>query len=130
MVWDRSSDNLRFSDDARDAEFHRVVHSDSWIMEGVHHTPWTVESFRRADLIFILNPHVLLKDYRILRRFIRARTGVEKWNFKQSVRNMLKMIVKWNHGYNWTEVYAITDSYGSKRFEVKSKSEILAHIQQ
>lgn len=129
MIWDRSADNRRFPQEIRDAELHRIVSSDSWIVEGVQ-LEWTHESFERADLIYILNPNVYLRDYRIIKRFIRSRTGIERWNYKQSVKNLMKMLIKWNHGYNLDEVLEITNPYLYKRFEMTSTREVLHHVQE
>lgn len=129
MIWDRSVDNQRFPQEIRDAELHRIVGLESWIIEGVQFE-WTSESFEKADLIYILNPSVYLRDYRIVRRFIRSRTGIERWNYKQSVKNLMKMLIKWNHGYNLDEVLEITNSYSNKRFQMTSAREVLQHVQE
>lgn len=129
MIWDRSVENRRFPQEIRDAELHRIVSLESWIIEGVQFE-WTSESFEEADLIYILNPSVYLRDYRIIRRFVRSRTGIERWNYKQSVKNLMKMLIEWNHGYNLEEVLEITKPYSGKRFEVTSTKEVLRHVQE
>jgi adenylate kinase family enzyme len=128
MIWDRSGENLRFPEDIRDTEFNRIVSSESWIIEGVQYN-WTNESFRKADFIYILNPNVYLKDYRIIRRFFRSRIGIEQWNYKRSFKNLIKMLIKWNHGYNLKEVLDITNQYTYKRFEMKTARDVIKHVQ-
>ncbi len=129
MIWDRSEESLRFPEEIRDAEFNRIVSSESWIIEGVQYN-WTNESFSRADFIYILNPNVYLRDYRIIKRFIRSRTGIEEWNYKQSFKNLLKMLIKWNHGYNLKEVLDITSQYSYKSFQMKSSRDVIKHVQE
>ena len=128
IIWDRSQDNLRFPEEIRDAEFNRIISSELWIIEGVQHS-WTADSFSNADVIYILSPNVFLRDYRIIRRFIRSRMGLEQWNYKQSFKNLMKMIIKWNHGYNLKEVLEITDEYSNKRFQMKSAKDVIKHLQ-
>ena len=128
MIWDRSAGNRRYPEEERNSKFFSIVDSDSWIIEGVQYK-WTDASFREADLILILNPNVFLRDYRIIKRFIRSRLGLETWNYKQSFQNLIKMIVKWNHEYNLDEVFELTENYSNKRVEIKTKEEAIRHIQ-
>ncbi|AJS61498.1 hypothetical protein UB51_11490 [Paenibacillus sp. IHBB 10380] len=128
MIWDRTIENLRFPEAIRDVEFNRIVNSESWIIEGVQYK-WTNESFIKADFIYILNPNVYIRDYRIIRRFIKSRIGIEQWNYKQSFKNLIKMLIKWNHGYNQKEVLDITNEYTYKRLEMKTSRDVINHIQ-
>lgn len=58
------------------------------------------ESFTEADLIFIIQPHALVRDYRVLRRFVRTRLGWEQANYKQTLRNLYEMLVVWNRKFD------------------------------
>lgn len=128
MVWDRSTPvNKRYPKEIRDALLKAAMSQDSWIMEGVD-SGWSADTFREADLIFVMNPHVLVRDYRILRRFILARTGIKPWNYKQSLGNLWTMVVKWNHGYEWDKVYDRTADYDSKRITVKAFGKMPEHM--
>lgn len=129
MIWDRSEENLRFPTAVRDAEFERILRLESWIIEGVQYE-WTGESFNHADLIYILNPNVYVRDYRILRRFIRSRVGIEPWNYKQTFNNLVKMLIQWNHGYNLNGVLNVTQPYAYKRFQMRSTRDVLLHIEE
>lgn len=129
MIWDRSEEDLRYPEEVRNATFFKIIQSESWILEGAQ-SNWTGESFRCADIIFILVPNVWVRDYRIIKRFIRSRTGIEAWNYKQSFSNLMKMMVKWNHQYNLYEVSHLTQAYSDKRFYIKSKRDAVKHIQE
>lgn len=107
-----------------------IINTKCWIMEGVQSNDWTVESFSQSDYIVILNPNVYIRDYRIFKRFIKSRTGIEPWNYKQSMRNLIKMMVKWNHGYRLDELITQTDLYHNKRYIVKNINEIIKIIQE
>ncbi|WP_442600679.1 hypothetical protein [Paenibacillus sp. KN14-4R] len=129
ITWDRSAENLRYPVEVRDETFRSIIDQDAWIVEGVH-LSWTMESFRQADFIIILHPHVLVRDYRIIRRFIRSRAGIEPWNYKQSAKNLWKMISKWNHGYNINEVFEATKDYTDKRYVVKRNADMMQCIEE
>ncbi|TDF99782.1 hypothetical protein [Paenibacillus piri] len=128
LVWDRTfPENRRRPEAERNAMLLEIMNKDAWIIEGVH-SAWGLESFAMADLIFILHPHVLVRDYRILRRFFRSRTGIEPWNYKQSVRNLWKMIVKWNHGFDLADTLELTSEHSAKRYIVRSREDMDVHI--
>jgi len=128
VVWDRSAENLRFPVEVRDQTFREILDREDWVLEGVQHH-WTGDSFARADVIFILNPHVLVRDYRIIKRFIRSRSGIEPWNYKQSFANLLKMMKEWNHKYDMDEVLAATSQYAHKRVMVGSATEMIRYLE-
>jgi len=107
-----------------------IINTKCWIIEGVQSNDWTFESFSQSDYIVILNPNVFIRDYRIFKRFIKSRTGIEPWNYKQTMRNLIKMMVKWNHGYQLDELLTQTDVYHNKRYIVKNKNEIITIIQE
>jgi len=127
IVWDRSAESLRFPVEVRDQTFREILGKEDWVIEGVQHQ-WTGDSFARADVIFILNPHVLVRDYRIIKRFVRSRSGIEPWNYKQSFGNLWKMMKEWNHGYDMDEVLAVTSPYAHKRVMVGSASEMIRYL--
>ncbi len=130
MIWDRSAENLKYPEEIRNKTFQETVHKESWIIEGVQYRDWTMESFIRSDLIFVLNPNVFIRDYRIIKRFIKSRTGIESWNYKQSIGNLTKMIVQWNHGYPLSELLEVTNVFQQKRYIVKTRQETLKIIQE
>lgn len=128
LVWDRSETGKKYPQEIRDASLCRILQAKDWIIEGVY-TKWARESFRDADLIIILEPHVLIRDYRIIRRFIRSRTGIEPWNYTQSFSNLLKMIVQWNHGYQRKEILEITKAYSGKRHVAATYREVCRQVE-
>lgn len=130
LIWDRSAENLKFPEDVRDAEFQSVIQSNSWILEGVQYKEWTLESIKQADLIFVLNPHVFIRDYRIVKRFILSRTGIRPWNYKQSFQNLRKMIIEWNHRYDVSEVIGLIKQFRKNPYLIKRSSEAIRKIEE
>lgn len=114
LIWDRSEPNKRFPQAERDARLRQVISSENWVLEGAQFK-WGQESFKEAELIILLVPHVLVRDYRIIRRFIRCRTGIEPGNYKQTFAQLRVMLIQWNHGFKLDEVLRHTEDFGQKR---------------
>jgi adenylate kinase family enzyme len=130
IVWDRSEEvQKRFPETIRDGKLNQIINSSSWVIEGVH-IKWTQESFNNADLIIILIPNVFLRDYRIINRFIKTRIGLEESNYKQTFRNLFRMIYAWNHNYDMDGVLKITEPYAHKRIFIKNSKDALKYIKQ
>lgn len=129
FVWDNSEANKRYPEEIRDEKLAEVVCQDSWIIEGVH-CKWALESFNQADYIFILAPLTIVRDYRVIKRFIRTRIGLEDWNYKQSFKNLLQML-RYNRKFDRVHtknIITITNRYVYKRFIVRSNVEIINHF--
>jgi len=99
IFWDRKADRygIRNSPEIRDAELRAIISREPWIIEGVYYAR-LMESFAKTDLIIVLETPVLLRDMRILRRFIKRKMGVARTK-KESLRDLWQLII-WNHGYD------------------------------
>ncbi|GIO31661.1 MULTISPECIES: hypothetical protein [Paenibacillus] len=131
FVWERGEVQRRFPAETRDALLRKAVSGETWIIEGVHHK-WGKESFEHADLIFIIMPNRWVRDFRIIRRFLRTRLGLERANYKQSFNNLIEMAFVWNRKFdevNMKEIMEITEPYRAKRIVVRKNKEILKYIQ-
>ncbi|MEH7884183.1 DNA topology modulation protein FlaR [Bacillus sp. JJ1609] len=107
VVWKRfDTGDVRRSEKERDDYLRRIIESDAWIIEGVHFE-WVEQSFKNADMIILLNPPYFTRTFRIIKRFILQKLGIEKSNYKPTFAMFRKMFV-WN-----------------RYFENKSKPEIL-----
>ena len=99
IFWDRNANRygIRNSPEKRHAELRAILRHKSWIVEGVYYA-WLMESFHDADLIVILETFALLRDIRIIRRFIKRKLGVVKTK-KETLHDFWQLI-SWNHGYD------------------------------
>lgn len=126
LVWNTDH---RYSDEERDSKLAEILKQETWIIEGVHYK-WVLESFRDADLIIMITPNTWIRDYRIIRRFIRTRIGIESWNYKQSVHNLIEMM-KWNKKYDQEHfpcIFDLTECYSHKRIIVRNQEDTLTHM--
>ncbi|WP_047171579.1 hypothetical protein [Paenibacillus graminis] len=127
FVWDRSAPSRRNTPEDRDAQFAETVAMDSWIIEGVHYK-WGSESFRQADYIVLIRPNRVVQDWRVVRRFVKTRLGLEQGNYKQTFRNLYEMLFKYNRDYERVDlprIMTLTEEYRHKRIIVKNNQEIL-----
>lgn len=120
LIWDRSAENLRYPEHVRDGSMKSIACSEAWIMEGVQY---------KADLIFVLNPNVFIRDYRIINRFVLSRTGLRPSNYKQSFKDLCKMIVKWNHQYNIDAAIDVINENNKTAMITKNKKQVIQLIE-
>ncbi|WP_283249001.1 hypothetical protein [Paenibacillus antibioticophila] len=131
LVWDRSAENLRFPIEIRDSNLKKIVNTEEWIIEGVHYR-WGQESFKKADLIFIIKPNRFLRDYRVIKRFIKSRLGIEPWNYKQTLKDLFQMLFIRNKDFDkkkLKDIFELTEIYAEKRFVVQNNKEVLKYVQ-
>ncbi|MGO4729677.1 hypothetical protein [Paenibacillus sp. 2KB_22] len=129
LIWDRSAENLRYPEHVRDESVQSIVSSGAWIIEGAQCKDWTLKSIQEADLIFILAPNVFIRDYRIIKRFVLSRLGLQPWNYKQSFNNLGKMIVKWNHQYNIGAAIDVINENNKTAMIIKNKKQVIQLIE-
>lgn len=99
VVWSGTSEKagLKHPPEVRDRLLGDILAQEAWIVEGVYHK-WLDTSFRLADIIIFLSPSVASRDRRIVTRFIKQRCGIERSNYKQTVKGLVDML-KWNHKF-------------------------------
>ena len=99
IFWDRNADRygIRTLPKKRDGELKNILIRNSWIIEGVYYS-WLMNSFQAADLIMVLKTPTILRDVRIIRRFVKRKLGIIKTK-KESIADLWRLI-KWNHGYD------------------------------
>ncbi|MHA6531256.1 P-loop NTPase family protein [Paenibacillus sp. BAC0078] len=130
FVWDRSIENCRNSVEVRDAQLAEAVASSEWIIEGAHYK-WGSESFRQADVIFLIRPGRVVRDLRVVGRFVKTRLGLERGNYKQTFKNLYVMLFEWNRGFDREgvpEIMKLTEPFAEKLIIVNNNQEILQHV--
>ncbi len=130
IFWDRNADRygIRTLPKKRDDELKNILSCDSWIIEGVYYS-WLMNSFKAADLIIVLKTPTILRDLRIMRRFIKRKLGTLKTK-KESIADFWRLL-KWNHGYNENNLSPALDSiseYKEKTIFPKTQSQVVQEI--
>ena len=126
VVWKRTDTrDIRRSEKERNEYLKSIVNTDSWIIEGVHYE-WVAESFEKADMIIFLDISYRKRKYRIIKRFILQKLGIEKANYAPTLKIFRKMFV-WNRYFeekSRQEILTILGVFQTKLFIVKDSREI------
>ena len=79
LQWDNIANNYgtKRKPQERDKLLNQILQSENWIIEGVYYS-WCRQCFEAADKIYVLNVPRYIYRYRIIRRFIRRKLGLEK----------------------------------------------------
>ncbi|MBN2307832.1 MAG: DNA topology modulation protein FlaR [Candidatus Hydrogenedentes bacterium] len=100
LFWDNdhATYGVRAEPDVRDRKLAEFVAQDGWVVEGVYHA-WVGASFERAEAIVVLRPGPILRDARIVRRFLARKLGLERAVKKETLAGLIGLL-RWNHGYD------------------------------
>ncbi|GIO39490.1 hypothetical protein J41TS12_43510 [Paenibacillus antibioticophila] len=83
-------------------------------------------------MIFIIKPNRFLRDYRVIKRFIKSRLGIEPWNYKQTLKDLFQMLFIRNKDFDkkkLKDIFELTEIYAEKRFVVQNNKEVLKYVQ-
>ncbi len=131
IVWDNHPDQygVKASIESRDANLKRILNDDSWIVEGTYYK-WLRESFALADKIFVLRPNVFLRHWRITKRFVKRKLGIEKSAYRETWNAYIKML-KWNHQFdsnNLAGALKMLEEFNGKVVVCRDSTEVFEHV--
>lgn len=125
IFWDRShTDYIRSSDEARQRNLESILSNETWIIEGVYYK-WLEKSFEGADKIIVLNTPVLLRQWRVLRRYLGYKLS-RSHEKDETFANLIELI-SWNQKYdrdNLVRFYAFSKAQAHKIVVCSSFSEV------
>ena len=116
LMWDNASGcyGIKRKPEERDALLREILAKQDWIIEGVYYA-WCGPCFADADKIYVLQVPRRVYRFRILRRFVRRKLGLEPGK-KETLRS-LSALLKWADKYqrvNLVEIRKIMEQYASK----------------
>ncbi len=119
LQWDNKSDSYgaKRNPDERDMLLADVLNKDDWIVEGVYYA-WCQKCFADADKIYVLSVPRYKYRYRIIRRFVRRKLGLEQG--KKETLKSLSRLLKWADKYqriNLVEIRKLLTPYSGKVIE-------------
>ena len=78
IYWDNSSEKygLKTEFEKRDNLLQNILEKDAWIVEGIYYK-WLEQSFKDADIIYILDLPKYIYKFRIIKRFIKRKLKLE-----------------------------------------------------
>lgn len=114
--WDNRSDfyGVKRDPEERDGLLREVLDHGDWIIEGVYYA-WCQQCFADADKIYVLSVPRYKYRYRIIRRFIRRKLGLEQGK-KETVKSLIALL-KWADKYqkvNLVEIRKLLAPYSDK----------------
>ncbi len=119
LQWDNRSDSYgtKREPDERDRLLADVLNKNDWIIEGVYYA-WCQQCFSDADKIYVLSVPRYKYRYRIIRRFVRRKLGLEQG--KKETLKSLSQLLKWADKYqqvNLVEIRKLLIPYSDKVIE-------------
>ncbi|MET1249277.1 DNA topology modulation protein FlaR [Sporolactobacillus sp. STCC-11] len=127
VVWERHPDGDRRRASAeRNAILQDIVKKDSWIIEGAQHADWVLPAMQSADQILFLDPPNRVRQYRIVKRFIRQKLHLEKANYRPSL-HILRRMFAWNAQFqnqDRKQVFHSLRSFSKKIVLLRTKRDI------
>ena len=131
VVWiRRKSGDIRRTDEEREEYLNAIIHSEAWIIEGVHSEDWVSASFDQAELIIFLDTKYSTRIYRIIKRFVLQKLKLEQSNYKTTIEIFFKMF-KWNRNFeevgkpNFLKKFG---EYEDKLIVVKNKESLVNYF--
>ncbi len=119
LQWDNKSDSygVKREPDERDCLLADVLNKNDWIIEGVYYA-WCQQCFSDADKIYVLSVPKYKYRYRIIRRFVCRKLGLEQG--KKETLKSLSQLLKWADKYqqvNLVEIRKLLIPYSDKVIE-------------
>lgn len=125
LFWDNSGAYGQKRDPGhRDALLSDAVEKENWVIEGIYYA-WTEICFEKADRILLLDLPLALCRFRVIRRFLRRKCGLEK-DKKESLSSLWALL-RWMKKFQKTNLPAIRECllpYGDKTIVIKKPKEI------
>lgn len=116
IQWDNNADGygVKMPIEKRTALLNDILKNDSWIIEGVYYA-WVGKCFEDADKIYVLDTPKRVYTYRIIKRTIRRKLGLEKGK-KETFKSVYNLL-KWTETFqnkSMVEIRKIINSYPEK----------------
>ena len=126
IYWDNSSQKygIKTEIEKRDKLLLNILEKDVWIVEGIYYK-WLEQSFKNADIIYILDLPKYIYKFRIIKRFIQRKLKLEIAK-KETLKSLLDLL-KWTDKFqneDMKEIIKILEKYKEKVHFIKSKKEI------
>ena len=126
IYWDNSSQKygVKTEIEKRDKLLQNILEKDDWIIEGIYYK-WLEQSFKNADIIYILDLPKYIYKFRIIKRFVKRKLKLETAK-KETLKSLLDLL-KWTDKFqneDMKEIIKILKKYKEKVYFIKSKKEI------
>ena len=120
----QNSYGVKMPIEKRNQMLNNILQQSDWIIDGVYYA-WVQKSFEDADVIYVLDMPKRLYRYRIIKRFIKRKVGLEKGK-KETLKSICNLL-KWTNTFqntNMKEIIRILEPHKEKVVYMKKKEEI------
>ena len=119
LQWDQQAAEYGTKRDPQERQrlLEHILKQPDWIVEGVYYA-WCQQCFADADRIYLLCVPRYQYRYRIIRRFVRRKLGIEKGK-KETLKSAVNLL-KWADRYqkeNMVEIRTMLAQYSDKIIE-------------
>lgn len=126
IQWDNSQNSygVKMPVEKRNQMLNDILQQPEWIIDGVYYA-WVQRSFEEADMIYVLNMPKYLYSFRIIKRFINRKIGLE--NGKKETLKSVYNLLKWTDTFqktNMKDIIKILESHKNKVVFIKKKAEM------
>lgn len=126
IYWDNSSQKygIKTEIEKRNKLLQNILEKDDWIIEGIYYKRLE-QSFKNADIIYILDLPKYIYKLRIIKRFIKRKLKLEIAK-KETLKSLLDLL-KWTDKFqneDMKEIIKILEKYKEKVYFIKDKKEI------
>lgn len=119
MQWDNKAESygVKRNADERRELLQNILAEKQWIIEGVYYK-WCGQCFTDADRIYLLEVPRHIYRYRVIKRFIRRKLGIEKGK-KETLKSLVDLL-------KWADTYSKCDMPEIKKMLEPYKEKIVA----
>lgn len=93
VVWDDDNGNVKRSEEEINSLFNDIINQESQIIEDVGRKCFK-KGRDKADIIYYIKLKPITIYYRVVKRWIKQKLGIEKYNYKPTINSLIEML-KW-----------------------------------
>lgn len=131
IQWDHSGGyGAKMPVEKRTELLNRILENDHWIIEGVYYA-WVGRCFEDADKIFVLDLPKRIYIYRIIKRSVKRKLGLEKGK-KETLKSVYHLL-KWTNTFasnSMVEIKKMLSAYSEKTVWLHSSKDVQKVVQE
>ena len=125
IQWDNTADGygVKTPVEKRTELLNNILENEDWIIEGVYYA-WVGKCFEDADKIYVLDIPKRVYTYRIIKRTIKRKLGLEKGK-KETFKSVYNLL-KWTDTFqnkSMVEIKKILSAYPEKTIWLRSSKD-------
>ena len=126
IQWDNNADGygVKMPVEKRTELLNNILENEDWIIEGVYYA-WVGKCFEDADKIYVLDIPKRIYTYRIIKRTIKRKLGLEKGK-KETLKSVYNLL-KWTDTFqnkSMVEIRKILSHHTQKTMWINNRKEV------